>query len=83
MDYLMDQQIHSDGVTDGLPDGSTDDSVDVWMEGKFHGKCSLGKFCPGILVGIFTMKLSDCWTDRMVNRHTDGQMDFQVEPHFG
>ena len=44
-----------DGVTDGLPDGSTDKSDDVWMEGKFPVKWTLGKFHTGILMGIFSM----------------------------
>ena len=29
------------------------------------------------------MKLADGWMDGMDDKHTDGQMDFQVESHLG
>ena len=61
----------------------TDKSDDVQMEGNFPGSGIFRKFGPGILMGIFTMNLADDWIDGMVNGHTDGQMDFQVESHFG
>ena len=69
----------SDRVPDGLSDGSTDESNDV----EFPMKWIFRKFCPAILMGIFTMNLSDGWTDRMDDGHTDRQMDFQVQSCLG
>ena len=51
-------------MTDGLPDGLTDESEDVQMERSFPRFWMFGKFCPPILVGIFTMNLADGWKDR-------------------
>ena len=65
-------------MTDGLPDGSTDKSNVVWMEGIFPGIWTFRKFHPGFLVGIVTVNFADGWMDGTGNRHTDGQMDFQV-----
>ena len=70
-------------MTDGLPDGSTDKSDHIWTDGNFPGISTLGKFGPGILMGISTMDLVYGWTDRMDDGHTDRWMDFQVESHLG
>ena len=68
---------------DRLSDGSTDESKDVWMERTFPGFSCFRKFCTGILVGIFTGNLAYDWMDKTDDGHTDGQMEFQVESHFG
>ena len=47
-----------DKVTDGLPDGSTDKCIDVWTERSFPRFLCFGKFCTGILVGIFVRRRS-------------------------
>ena len=70
-------------MNDGLTDGLTDESDDVQMEGKFSRTWTFRNFGPGILMGIFTMNFADGWMDRMDDRCTDGQMDFQVEMQIG
>ena len=59
----------ADEVTDGLPDGSTDKSDDVWTERSFRGFLCFGKFCTGILIGIFTMNLAHGWMDGTDDGH--------------
>ena len=71
----------SDGVMDRLLDGLTDESDDVQTERNFPGFWSFGKFHTAILVGILTMNLADGWMDGTDDRHTDRQMEFQVESH--
>ena len=70
-------------MTDRLPDMSTDESHDVQMEGNFPTNWTFMKLCPAIFVSIFTMNLADGHMDGTDDRHTDGQMDFRVELHFG
>ena len=72
-----------DEVMDGLPDGLTDKSNDVWIERNFSKIQTSGKFCPGILTGIFTANLADGWMDGSDDGHTDGWMEFQVESCLG
>ena len=61
----------------------TYESVDVQMERSFPGFSCFGKFLTGTLVGIFTVNLADARTDGTADRHTDGQMDFQVASGLG
>ena len=62
-----------------LLEGLTDKSDDAWTEGKLSWVLDFWKFHPAILMGIFTMNLTDGWMDRTDDGRTDGWMDFQVE----
>ena len=42
-------------------------------KGVFPGEVQVGIFCTGILIGIFTMKLGDGWTDVTDDEHTVSQ----------
>ena len=66
-----------------MPEGSTDKSDDVQMERNFPVNWTFRIFHSAILAGIFTMNLADGWMDRTDDGHTDGQMEFQLESHFG
>ena len=50
---------------------------------EFPHDLDIWKFCPAIIVGSFTMNLTDGLTDRTDDGHTDGWTDFQVESHLG
>ena len=64
----------SDEVMDGLLDGSTDESIDVWMERGFPRLSCFGRFCTGILTGIFTKNLLMVgWTELMMDILADRQ----------
>ena len=57
---------------DRLSDGLTDESDEVQMERNCPGLWMFGKYCPPILMGIFTMNLADGWMDGTEDRHTVG-----------
>ena len=66
-----------------LMDHLTDQQVN-WIMYRWKGIIiwTFWKFHPAILMGIFTMNLTDCSTDGMDDRHNDRWTDFQVESHF-
>ena len=70
-------------MNDRLPDESTDKLVDVWMEANCPRVYTFGKFCPGILICIFTMKFADGWMERADDGQSDRQTNFEVESHLG
>ena len=54
------------------------------MDGKeFSWELDFGRFHTATLMGISTMNLTDGLMDRTGDRHTDGQMDLEVESHLG
>ena len=53
------------------------------QKGFFSGILCFGKLHTGILISIFTLNLAYGWMDKTDDGHTEGQMEFQMESHFG